>query len=156
MCYIVACEEIMKKKLLYVLSGLIIISAASCFLFTPDYVGTWVDSTTVPGTTITLEFERDEFLVTVDLPELDPDTVAQGTLEKNRDTLTATLISLDYYGQEYTGALLETVLINILELPGPVNSVTYSVSGDTMTIQGELILKLTKESDTLTAVKSAD
>ena len=147
----------MKKKLLYVLSGLIIISAASCFLFTPDYVGTWVDSTTVPGTTITLEFERDEFVVTVDFPEPHPDTVARGTLERNRDTLTATLISLDHRGQVYTGAALETVLINLLKLPGTENSVTYSISGDTLTITGELILILTeKESDTLTAVKSAD
>lgn len=143
-----------RKRSFNVFVYLISIVVSSCFLFALDYVGTWIDSTTVPDTTIILEFEKDMFTVTVDLPEPDPDTVATGTLESDGDTLTVTLISLDYFGTVYTGAELETILKNLLNLPGPVNSVTYSISENTMTISGELILTLTKTTDTLFSVKS--
>ena len=49
----------------------VFVFAISCTL-TPDYVGTWVDDSTIPGTVVTADFKTESFILTID--KIDPES----------------------------------------------------------------------------------
>jgi hypothetical protein len=158
----------MRRYRFVLLAIILSLLLSTCAQFDPQWMGTWVDDTTVRYVTITLDLGEDEGTLTVDNENLDAKTmksIIKGTLEGDEDTLTATISSiyaetkLNQDGITLTGALLEAYVTTEpddggLGLPGLTNSVSYHIEGNTMTLKGELISVLTEgQSDTLTAVK---
>ncbi len=75
----------------------IILLISACEQFDPQWMGTWVDDTTVPDTVITLDFDKWEGTVTV--VNNDPSatirlTDVEGSLNGDEDTILATITSL--------------------------------------------------------------
>jgi hypothetical protein len=136
-------KYLMKPKQIYIciwIFGLI----SSCDLSTPDYVGTWVDKSTVSGTTITVELEADEFTLTIDTENPTPPTphrrVVTGTLTVKGNTMAATITGIIEDGKKLDDALLQAIFALI---GGDTHNATYSIVGDTMILSGQLLIQLT-------------
>ena len=157
----------MKKHGCLIFTILILIALLiSCETTNPQWIGIWVDDTSLPLATITLDFNRAAGTVTLDNSDPEAEawlTIITGSLGGDENTLTATISSIyqesnsNPDGITLKGPLLEAYLLT-LGLPGLSNSVSYSIvtQGDTITLilQGELISVLTEgASDTLQAVK---
>jgi hypothetical protein len=127
---------------------------SSCDLSTPDYVGTWIDNSTVPGKTITAELEADEFTLTIDTENpmpLEPHIrIVTGTLSVRGNTMTATITGIIDDGNELDDALLQAIFALI---GGDTHNALYSIDGDTMILSGQLLILLTGQTD-LTLIRS--
>lgn len=146
------------KKLALFLLCMIGLLLAGCEL-TPDYVGIWVDATTLAlaGTVVTFDLEADAATITID--NVGDDVVVVGTLEKSGSTLTATITQITVGTTVYSGTALDLFLAAMIPPLTRVNTFTYSVVGDTLTITGDLILALTAAfpggaKDTLVATRT--
>ena len=146
----------------------VILLLSTCEQFDPQWMGTWVDDTTVPDTVITLDFDKWEGTVTVE--NNDPAatirlTVVEGSLNGDKDTILATITSLyQKYGDGSEILLTDPNLIfgyvvtppdpdcpTCLGLEWPC-SVSYHIEGETITLTGPLVSVLTDGvSDTLVA-----
>jgi hypothetical protein len=145
------------KKIALLALCFIALAVVGCKEEPPDYVGVWVDATTLAlaGTTVTFDLDADAATLTIDNTLAD-DVVVVGSLEQtNSTTLTTTITQMTVgVGPPLTGAALEAALFATYGLT-PVNTFTYSVAGNTMTITSALILALTNNfTNTLTAVRS--
>ncbi len=157
----------MRRYRFVVLSITLGLLLGTCVQFDPQWMGTWVDDTTVPYVTITFDLGEDEGTLTVDNENPDAKTmktIVKGSLKGDEDTLTATISSiyaetqLNPDGFTLTGALLEAYVTTEppdgLGLPGLTNSVSYRIESEIMTLNGEFISVLTEgQSNTLTAAK---
>jgi hypothetical protein len=135
----------MMKKFLFVFASvLIVVLIGSCTLFgKPDYVGTWTATVgTAPAVaTVTMELTKTTFSVAVDT--LADDYVVTGGLAES-DTeavLDATI----------TGISKNTVALTAAEFAGflalnsltAVQTLTYAVTGESITVSGALLAALT-------------
>jgi hypothetical protein len=148
-------KEDTMKKISLLLACLLALLWVACDVNPPDYIGVWVDSTTLAAglTTVTFDLSADEGTITIDKPVGD-DVEVNGTLEKTNSTLTATITQVTVGAVVYTGPALDAFLFALTPSLTTVNTFTYSVVGDTLTITGDLIDALTGGlTDTLTATK---
>jgi len=145
-----------------ILAILIVCLLTTCNMFDPQWMGVWVDATTVDQVTVTLDLGKDEGTVTV--VNTDPDaetslTIVEGSLEGDEDTITATITYL-YAKRNDSPEPFETDNPAFIEAymrtlgVARTNSCSYTIEGNTFTIWGPLISVLTENvSDTLTAIK---
>ncbi len=133
--------------------AIILFLVISCHIPTPDYVGSWLDSTTVPGTTITIVLKADTFTITIDIENPKPTEpyrrVVTGSLKSEGSTLTATIKGVTNDGVEVDEHLLQAILALI---GGDTHTATYSIEEDTMTLSGDLLERLTGQ-DYLTLIR---
>ena len=138
----------MKKKWLFVVVPfIVVVLLGSCSLFAPDYVGTW--TATVGEASITMEFTKTAFSVTIDT--IDSDTGAPQKHQVSGDLAeSATAGELDAY---ITAVILDDFVLDAALMEAlffaPNNltadqTFTYSVDAETMTISGALLLALTQ------------
>ena len=135
----------MKKRWLFVaIPFVLVVLLGSCSLFgKPDYVGTWTATIgTAPAqSTVTMEFDKTTFSVTVDTP-ID-DYVITGDLAEaeTADTLDATIVAISKNGTALTAAEITGFLaLNTLTA---AQTLTYVVTGESITVSGALLLVLT-------------
>ena len=143
------------KKISLLLACLLALLVTACPVIPPDYVGLWVDSTTLLGlgTTVTFNLSADEGTITIVSPVPANDPVFTANLVQDGTTLTATITALSVGGAAVPDALVDGALA-LKGIASRTQSFTYSVVGDTLTITGTLILALTGSlTNTLTAVK---
>ena len=112
----------------------------SCESLVPAYEGSWVDSTSIPGWTVTLEFQLGEFSITVEtydpIRELTVSTVTSGVIRASSTTMIATITGQSFEDIELSDPELHAYLAFI---GGNEYSASYDVEGDTLTISGDLI-----------------
>ena len=124
--------------------AVIFVLVISCYVPTPDYVGSWVDSTTVTGTTITIVLKTDTFTITIDTENPKPPApyrrVVTGSLKSDGSTLIATIKGVKNDGVALDDPSLQALFALI---GGDTHTATYSIEGDTMTLSGFLLVLLT-------------
>ena len=132
------------KKISLLLACLLALLWVACEEEIPDYVGTWVDSTTLVAvaTTVTFDLSAEAGNIFIDKPVGD-DVEVIGILENDGSTLTATITQITVGSTVYTGALLDGFLALLTPPLTTVNTFTYGVAGNTLTITGNLISALT-------------
>ena len=147
----------MNKKWFFVfVPFIVVVLFMSCELFgTPDYVGTW--TATVGEASITMEFTRTTFSVTIDT--VDPDTdealtyVLSGDLAEaaTAGDLDAIIAAVALNGVVLDAAMMAAFLAsyNLTE----DQTFTYATTGDSITVSGDLITELTGEA-LITATRS--
>ena len=132
---------ILKQIFVWVIIFFLVIS---CHVPTPDYVGSWVDSSTVPGTTITVVLKADNFTITIDTENPKPPApyrrVVTGSLKSDGSTLIATIKGVKNDGVALDDPSLQALFALI---GGDTHNATYSIEGDTMTLSGFLLMLLT-------------
>lgn len=135
----------MNKKWFFVLVPFIVVVLfMSCDLLgTPDYVGTW--TATVGATSITMEFTRTTFSVTIDTIDPVAEYVLSGGLAESATAsgLDATITSVALNGVVLDAAMMAAFLAsyNLTE----DETFTYVVTGESITVSGNLITALTGE-----------
>jgi hypothetical protein len=148
------------KKMSLLLACLLALLFTACPVIPPDYVGVWVDSTTLALTSciVTFDLSADEGTITIDNVGTVQDIVFTATLAQDGGTLTATITALSIGGTPIADAGIDAALIGLGVTGGRTQSFTYDVTGDTLTISGQLIADLTAlfpggPKTTLTATK---
>ena len=138
------------KKFALLLLCLLALLFVSCEEEPAAYVGVWEDSTTLSAafTVVTFDLGADEGTITIDYqppnPKADSDVVITGTLSSSGSTLTATITAISVGGLPLTpDAAIDAFLAGLTPPQGRVNDFTWSVSGNTLTISGDLISALT-------------
>ncbi|MBA7572797.1 hypothetical protein ES708_14583 [subsurface metagenome] len=152
----------MQRYRLQLLAIIVLFVFSACDTFDPQWIGIWVDDSTVENVKVILDLGKDEGTVRVENSDPTAEislTIVDGSLEGDEDTITATITYL-YAEENDPPAVFETKNRAMIEAylrtlgVGRTNSCSYTIEGDTLTITGQLILVLTtNESDTLTAVK---
>jgi hypothetical protein len=144
------------KKISLVLACLLALLWVACEVEPPDYEGTWVDSTTLVAvlTVVTFDLSADDGTIFIDKPVGD-DVEVGGTLEKDGSTLTATITQITVGANPpLTGPALVAFLAFLAPPCTTVNDFTYDVTGDILTITGDLIEGLSGGlTDTLTGTR---
>ena len=115
-----------------------------CSLYAPEYAGVWIDATTIPGVTITLDFEPREFFISVETYDAVQDvtigTYTSGVLRADSSAMLATITGQIIGDIELGDAELQAYLTYI---GGSTYYAAYSVDGDILSISGDLIKKIT-------------
>jgi hypothetical protein len=149
------------KKALFLVACLAALLWVACEEEIPDYVGVWVDSTTlsIGPVPVTFDLSADEGTITIDKPGTTEDIVFTANLAQDGSTLTATITALSVGGTAVPDGLIDATLVGLGVTGGRTQSFTYDVTGDTLTITGDLISDLTLnypggQKDTLTAIRT--
>lgn len=115
----------------------------TCSLLAPEYAGTWVDEQTLFGWTITLEFTRRDFRIAVETYDAARDmtagTVTSGVMSAGAGALLATITGQEIDGEELGDPELHAYLAYI---GGGEYTAQYKISGNTMTLSGDLVEKI--------------
>jgi hypothetical protein len=153
----------MRRPRLVLLASLVVCILSACNMFDPQWMGVWVDDSTVLDVKVTLDLGKDEGTVTVVNSDPSADTaltIVEGSLDGDEDTITATITYLYAESNDDPPKVLETESSAIIEAymrtlgVARTNSCSYAIEGNIFTIRGPLIRVLTVNvSDTLTAVK---
>ncbi|MBN2440188.1 MAG: hypothetical protein JXJ04_02550 [Spirochaetales bacterium] len=146
----------MKRKIIYFTLFILLFLLNSCFLAEPDYVGTWryeqIDPTSGNSVRMTLYMEEESFemILEMDSGSGFVDFMGQrGNLEATDSSMVVTFTALAYSdgenlvwvedGDPEWESILDDMYLE------PVVTVTYSVDGDTLTIDdGENIREYTR------------
>lgn len=128
-------------KLFLVLAAVAL--SAACSLATPEYAGSWVDEETLFGWTITLEFARRDFSIAMETYDVAVDmtvgNVTSGVMSADAGVMRATITGQEVDGDELGDPELHAFLAYI---GGGEYTASYKISGNTMTLSGELVEKL--------------
>ena len=143
----------MNKKWFFVFVPFIVVVLfmACDLLGTPDYVGTW--KATVGADSITMELTETTFSVTIEATDPVAEYVLSGDLAESATaggldvTITAVVLNDEVLDAATMAAFL--VFYNLTEN----ETITYVVTGDSITISGALITELTGETS-ITATRS--
>ena len=149
----------MNKKWFFVfVPFIVVVLFMACDLFgSPDYVGMW--TATVGEASITMEFTKTTFSVTIDT--IDPiveepvEYVLSGDLAESATAggLDATITAVALNGSVLDAAMMAGFLA-MFNLTAD-QTFTYAVTGDSITVSGDLLLALTEgETSTITAIRS--
>ena len=147
----------MNKKWFFVfVPFIVVVLFMSCELFgSPDYVGTW--TATVGTASITMEFTKTTFSVTIDtidpIAEQPVEYVLSGDLDESATAgdLDAIITAVAVNGSVLDAATMAGffAMFNLTE----DETFTYAVTGDSITVSGDLITELTGETS-ITATRS--
>jgi hypothetical protein len=153
----------MRRYRFVLLAIILSLLLSTCAQFDPQWMGTWVDDTTVSMVTITLDFSEDYGTIIVD--NEDPTaktkkTIVKGTLTGDEYTLTATVTYIYLESNTSPPIIFESdepysieAYLITLGLDGLKNSASYRIENNTITLKGKIISVLTGGPDELTAVK---
>jgi hypothetical protein len=109
---------------------------------------------------VTFDLSTDEGTITIDKPGTADDIVFTANLAKDGSTLTATITALSVGGTAVPDVNIDVFLVGVLGVTGGrTQSFTYNVTGDTLTMTGDLISDLTLlypggQKHTLTAIRT--
>ena len=141
----------MNKKWFFVfVPFIVVVLLMSCDLFgSPDYVGTW--TATVGEASITMEFTKTTFSLKITDPAAE--YVLSGDLEESATAgdLDAIITAVAVNGSVLDAATMAGffAMFNLTE----DETFTYAVTGDSITVSGDLITELTGETS-ITATRS--
>ena len=143
----------MNKKWFFVfVPFIVVVLFMSCELFgTPDYVGTW--TATVGTASITMEFTKTTFSVKINATDPVAEYVLSGDLAESATAgaLDATITAVALNGSVLNAGMMAAFL-ELYNLTAD-ETFTYAVTGDSITVSGDLITELTGETS-ITATRS--
>ena len=143
----------MNKKWFFVfVPFIVVVLLMSCELFgSPDYVGTW--TATVGTASITMEFTKTTFSVKINATDPAAEYVLSGDLDESATAgdLDAIITAVAVNGSVLDAATMAGffAMFNLTE----DETFTYAVTGDSITVSGDLITELTGETS-ITATRS--
>ena len=133
----------MNKKWFFVfVPFIVVVLFMSCDLFgTPDYVGTW--TATVGTTSITMEFAKRTFSVTIDATDPVAQYVISGELDESAAAggLDATITAVTLNGVVLDAAMTAAFFAQYTLTAD--QTFTYTVTGESITVSGDLLFALT-------------
>ena len=116
---------------------------AACSLYTPEYVGTWIDEESFMGWTYVLEFGRHGFRLTMERYDYATKTTDRyatlGIMKAGAGVMEATITGQELLGTELEDSELQAFIAYI---GGGVYTAQYEISGSRMTLSGKLVEKL--------------
>ena len=142
----------MKRSAKLLFLPLLTLFIRACDLFSPEYAGTWIDDETLPGWTITLEFERNKFSISKEfydsVNDLTVGSVTSGVMKAGSGVMETKITGQEMDGVELGDPELHAYLAYI---GGGDYRARYEISNTTMVFAGELVEKVLS----LTSVSAA-